>query len=119
LVGRIQKYSVNSGLWDEVETTIDLQDYTDISSVSIQLANGPQGLQGTDYGLIYVDGFRFYPSDAMMTTYTHDPLFGITSETAPTGVITNNNYDKLGKLYQVSDKDGIIHKRVEYHYSGQ
>ncbi|OFX36691.1 MAG: hypothetical protein A2W97_12660 [Bacteroidetes bacterium GWE2_40_63] len=66
-----------------------------------------------------IDDVRLYPSDAQMTTYTYDPLVGMTSETAPNGVTTYYEYDGFGRLYRVKDQDGNIIKQYEYHYANQ
>jgi YD repeat-containing protein len=67
----------------------------------------------------YMDELRLYPADAQMTTYTYDPLVGMTSETAPNGVTTYYEYDSFGRLYRVKDQDGNIVKQYEYHYANQ
>ena len=68
---------------------------------------------------IDIDELRLYPSDAQMTTYTYDPLVGMTSETAPNGVTTYYEYDAFGRLWKVKDQDGNIIKQYEYHYANQ
>ena len=55
-------------------------------------------------------------SNAMVTTYTYDPLIGITSQTDPAGITTNYEYDDFGRLESVKDHNGDIVKAYDYHY---
>jgi len=66
-----------------------------------------------------IDDVRFYPSNAQMTTYTYDPLIGMTSSTDAKGEITYYEYDSLQRLMNIRDKDGNITKHFDYHYQGQ
>lgn len=53
---------------------------------------------------------------ALVTTYTYSPLVGVTSETDPTGAITYYEYDGLGRLKIIRDRDGKILKQFDYQY---
>ena len=53
---------------------------------------------------------------SLVTTYTYDPLVGITSITDPNGVITYYNYDNYNRLHQVTDTDGNLVNQYEYNY---
>jgi len=63
-----------------------------------------------------LDDLRFYPADAQMTTYTYDPLVGITSITDAKGDVTSYEYDSFQRLVNIKDKDGNIVKHIDYHY---
>lgn len=65
------------------------------------------------------DDIRFYPTSALMTTYTYDPLVGLTSLSDNKGNITYYEYDSLQRLMNIRDKDGNIIKHTDYHYQGQ
>ena len=54
--------------------------------------------------------------DAMITTYTYDPLAGITSRTDPNNVTTYYEYDKLARLKIIKDADNNVIKKIEYNF---
>ncbi len=53
--------------------------------------------------------------DAHVTTYTYNPLVGMTSETDPRGVKTIFEYDDFGNLIAVKDMEGNIVTGYKYH----
>ncbi|MBI5216819.1 MAG: hypothetical protein HY960_13790 [Ignavibacteriae bacterium] len=66
----------------------------------------------------YIDDVRFRPLDASMTTYTYDPLtWKMTSITDQNNITTYFEYDNLGRLILVRDKDKNIVKRHNYVFS--
>lgn len=67
-------------------------------------------------GTIHVDDLRVYPENAQMTTYTYDPLIGITSQTDPKSQITYYQYDGFKRLKEVKDQKGKIIKNYDYQY---
>jgi YD repeat-containing protein len=56
---------------------------------------------------------------AMVTSFTHDPLVGLTSQTGPDGITVFYEYDQLQRLKVIKDQQGNIVKRYQYHYTGQ
>jgi hypothetical protein len=54
--------------------------------------------------------------NAMVTTYTYNPLIGITSMTDPKGYTIYYEYDDLNRLVRVKDEDGNIMSENKYHY---
>ncbi|WP_330941915.1 hypothetical protein [Bacteroides sp. MSB163] len=65
--------------------------------------------------------------DAFVSTFTYQPLVGVTSMTDPSGMTTYYNYDGLGKLVETyyyegnvvsSDKKRTL-QQYEYHYRNQ
>ncbi|MFZ9502952.1 MAG: hypothetical protein ACO263_00145 [Cyclobacteriaceae bacterium] len=55
-----------------------------------------------------VDDIRFHPLGAQMTTYTSEPLLGITSKTDPNFLTSYYEYDSAGKLVRIRDSDRNI-----------
>ncbi|MBB6611543.1 RHS repeat protein [Pontibacter sp. Tf4] len=66
-----------------------------------------------------IDELRLYPAGALMSTYTYDPLVGMTSQTDPNGRTTYYEYDGFGRLQAVRDEEGNVLKTYQYHYKGQ
>lgn len=52
----------------------------------------------------------------LATIYTYKPLYGITSNTAPNGIKTSYEYDKLGRLLLIKDGNGQVVKSYRYNY---
>jgi YD repeat-containing protein len=57
--------------------------------------------------------------NAMMTSYTYDPLIGVTSITDPRGQTVYYDYDGFGRLITVKDSDGNLVSTNTYHYKNQ
>lgn len=62
------------------------------------------------------DELRLYPTDAQMTTYTYEPLIGISAQCDASGKIQYYGYDSFGRLQLIKDQDGSIVKTFEYKY---
>lgn len=71
---------------------------------------------GSESGTVYFDDLRFHPSDAQMTTYTHEPLIGVTSISNESNKPEFYIYDPFGRLELVKDFEGNIIKKNDYHY---
>jgi YD repeat-containing protein len=54
---------------------------------------------------------------ARVTSYTHLPLVGMTSQTGPDGRTTTYEYDALGRLLRTRDEQGRILVQQEYKYA--
>lgn len=51
-----------------------------------------------------------------ITTYTYDPLIGVTSITPPSGVREIYKYDTANRLVTIIDANGNLLKEYQYHY---
>ncbi|WP_234859064.1 hypothetical protein [Aquimarina aquimarini] len=56
--------------------------------------------------------------NAMISSYTYDPLIGVTSMTDPKGYTLYYEYDTMHRLKRVIDHQGKIVSQNEYHYKG-
>ncbi|WP_374173551.1 DUF5977 domain-containing protein [Flavobacterium tructae] len=56
---------------------------------------------------------------AMVTTYTHKPLIGVSTITDPKGNMTTYHYDNAGRLKFVKDKDSNLLQEYDYKYKKQ
>lgn len=57
--------------------------------------------------------------NSQVTTYTYDPLIGVTSITDPRGETVYYEYDSFNRLKFVKDKEGNILSENKYHYKNQ
>ncbi len=99
----------NDGLWHLLEVElprIKIEPYFD-PNLKIKVYTGGNGT---------FDDLRFYPMDAQMTTYTYEPLIGITSASDANNKPTFYNYDPFNRLSYVKDHQGNILKKYDYHY---
>lgn len=66
---------------------------------------------------VLLDEVRLSPVTARMTTYTHSPLQGISSQADAAGRLKLYEYDTTGRLLRVRDEQGRIQAEQEYHYA--
>lgn len=93
--------SVNGTAWTYYEYTI----------------SGVTGITVSGSGNI--DELRLYPSTAQMTTYTYNPLIGMSSQCDVNNRISYYNYDGYNRLYTILDQDRNVLKKYCYNYAGQ
>jgi YD repeat-containing protein len=71
----------------------------------------------TDTGVnTFLSSLRASLPQALITTYTHDVVFGVSSQTDENGRTTFYQYDAAGRLQLIKDKDGNVIKTFEYKY---
>lgn len=63
-----------------------------------------------------LDLFRKNNERQLITTFSFDPLIGVTSITPPSGIREVYKYDSANRLQQVVDVNGKILKEYTYHY---
>jgi len=56
--------------------------------------------------------------NAQVTSYTYDPLIGLTSQTDPNGYTMFYEYDEANRLKNVKDSDGDMISESDYNYRG-
>ncbi len=57
-----------------------------------------------------------YFTKSFVTTYTYNPLIGITSVTDPKGYVMTYHYDAFNRLQYVKDAQGNLLSENQYHY---
>lgn len=75
--------------------------------------SNPLVLLGGEHVLI--DDLRLQPTDAGLTTYTHEPLVGVKSVIDENNHTTRYEYDAFGRLVAVRDDAGNLVNTHEYH----
>ncbi len=63
-----------------------------------------------------IDELRLYPKNAQMTSYTYEPLVGMTSSCDVNNRITYYEYDSFNRLLRIRDHDKNILKSYSYTY---
>jgi hypothetical protein len=82
----------------------------DVIRINLQLTN-------TGGGTVWFDDLRLHPSAARMTTYTYTPLVGMTSQSdADNQVVNYYEYDGVGRLIHVRDRNRNILRKIHYAY---
>lgn len=66
--------------------------------------------------IIALDSFRTALPGYQITTYTYNPLIGVTSITPPSGIREVYIYDTANRLQEIRDINGNILKSYEYKY---
>lgn len=69
--------------------------------------------------LLNLGTLRIKLPHAQITTYTYDPLIGMTSQTDPRGYTTFYEYDELNRLKFIKDATGNILSENRYNYKEQ
>ena len=109
-------YCSGSNEWELLQVSIPrdvVQDYVNGSnSIKVYIKN----TGGDD---AWFDDLRVHPSDAFMTTYTYDPMLGVTSESDINNLTKTYEYDNYGRLYLIRDHNGDILQRFTYHFASE
>ncbi|MDH7447547.1 hypothetical protein [Aquimarina sp. 2201CG14-23] len=99
--------------YDEIQSYVaDIQTKSD---ADIDRTIGNQGTEGALRQAL--DDLRnALPDDVMVSTYTYDPMVGVTSMTDPRGYTMYYEYDEHLRLQYVKDEDGKLISENTYHY---
>ena len=116
----VVSYWSKSGPQSVNGSTTPLQGYTynGWTYYENQVANPSAGTI-TISGTGTIDELRLYPSNAQMTSFTYEPLVGITSLSDPAGKISYYEYDGSKRLLDIRDQSRNILKAYCYNYAGQ
>ncbi len=103
-----------TGSWVFVQGETEVP--ANITSLNLRIDNNGAANGGQN---VWFDDLRIYPVDAQMSTYTYDPLVGMTSSSDAKDMATYYEYDAFGRLGMIKDKDRNILKSFCYNYLGQ
>ena len=112
IIAKIENYFTNSNYAPQIQKITNAQDASDFdydastSTSETNLKTKLNILRGA------------FP-ESQVTTYTYDPLIGVTSITDPRGATIYYEYDDFNRLKHVKDKDGHILSENDYHYKPQ
>ncbi len=70
-------------------------------------------------GTAKIDELRLYPEGAVLVSYTHEPLVGITSQCNADNTLLYYRYDVYNRLSSITDDRGRVLKTICYKYNGQ
>ena len=101
--------SDTEGEWQYFEVVADLSSGDWTNNIQCTISN-------TSGDAILVDDVRFHPADAQMTTYTYDPLIGISSVSDVNSFPIHYEYDAFGRLESIKNSDGDIVEHHDYNY---
>ncbi len=114
--------------YNQTQPIAKIEGYDAISSTQLSVINqvisasnldddttiGSLGNEGTLR--IKLQELREALPEAQVTTFTYDPLIGVTSITDPRGQTIYYQYDGFNRLEFIKDKDGNILKENQYNY---
>ncbi len=101
--------------------------YTEVSSLVANLeslsdadTDRTRGSTGTEGALRdALNNLRTQLPDALVSTYTYDPLIGLTSTTDASGYTMYYEYDSFNRLTAIRDDQGKLLSENQYHYKNQ
>jgi YD repeat-containing protein len=103
---------IENALYSQIATYVtNLQDRSNADNDNCTTNTCKEQLLRVD-----LNALRAVLPNAMITTYTYDPLIGVTSITDPKGDIITYIYDALGRLETVKDKNGDVLSQNQYKY---
>ena len=109
--------TVVSYLWDTTRMYVLAKVENASYSTAISKVQGSLDMSLADTTLrTRLHRIRTLLPNALVTTYTYDPLVGVTSVTDPRGETLFYEYDDLSRLKLVKNADGHILKEHKYNY---
>ena len=124
IYGYNQNYPIaklDGATYEQVMTAFGLNPNDNQSYLSLEIVS--KSNQDTDEPsentlITALDQFRSNAGLAnyQVTTYTHNPLVGVTSVTPPSGIRENYIYDTANRLEKVVDVNGKLLKEYKYNY---
>jgi hypothetical protein len=96
-----------TGKWTFIQKVTEVP--ADVTNVFLRLDNNSAGT-------VWFDDLRIQPADASMSTYTYQPLVGMTSAIDDRGKTVYYEYDSFQRLKNIKDQNNNIVKSFDYHF---
>ena len=98
--------------------TLPVAQVVGASVAALESKAATEGLQTLDGEalLAELNKLRSLPN-VQVTTYTHDPLVGITSVTDPDNRTSTYHYDELNRLQWIESEEGHVVQKFDYQYA--
>ncbi|MEO1010890.1 MAG: RHS repeat domain-containing protein [Bacteroidota bacterium] len=109
---------IDTGLQTLITVAMDTADEDNDRTMDLYDQNGNRLYAGEEGSLreAFENLRNALPPGALMTSYTYDPLIGMTSMTNPRGYTTYYEYDDFNRLQAVKDAQGNRMTDYQYHY---
>lgn len=106
-------------VWDNTDTYV-LASIQNATLADVNTALGPVIFTDVENGLTTAQENALRGlANTFVTTYTYNPLIGVTTVTDPREYTMQYEYDGLGRLKAVKDSNGDYVSENFYHYKGQ
>ena len=123
-IGNVTQYTPEGGIpvaviWGYNQTVpiakIENATYAQVQSYVANLQTLSNGTNENAL-IVALNSLRINLPNAMVTTYTHKPLVGVSTITDPKGNKVTYTYDSFNRLQSVKDHQGNTINENEYHY---
>lgn len=129
--GNLQQYTTRDGIPTTIiwgyNSTLPIAKITGVPysvasglATAIITASDNDALDPSNEGglITALDSFRKEPAlqNAQVSTYTYDPMIGVTSIAPPSGIREIYKYDSANRLESIKDIDGKLLKEFKYNY---
>lgn len=101
-------FTLNKWVYIEKEFTVP----ADVVQLNMRIDNNGDGSGGT--GSVWFDDIRLHPANALLTSYSYEPLVGVIGSEDPKGQTSSNEYDGYKRLIATRDENGNIIKSYAY-----
>lgn len=116
LIAKIENASYLQ-VMNQIPNLQNLSDFDDDRTIDVVNTNGTISKIGKEGDLREaLRNLRISLPNSMITTYTHDPLIGVTSITDSRGYTSYYEFDDFNRLERIKDQDGNIIKEYSYNY---